>query len=235
MAQQMQHKGGGASGVAGVFHSRQEAESVAHEAVALGVDPLNVRIGGRVDEYRAIRSEMQEELEQSWISPQAGVVYPKESAKGLAAVTPVAVGIGILILLPFAAIPISDFAFGWRLLIMAAVGAALGFTVGLVVGPSIAVKRPNDALAAERGVVVRVSPADEIVEEMMATHDPIRLDRFVGEDLEVVETEDLSQGAGLVDEVDRNLSNPKMEADPGYRPEERGDDAASADESGLRP
>lgn len=231
MVQQMHRSSSGPSGVAGVFHTEDEARAVAHEAVALGIDPRNVRIDDPTDHYRAIRSEMQEEVGQSWVSPQAGVVYPKESAKGLAVVTPVAVAIGVLVMLPFAAVPVGDLALGWRLLIAAVVGAVLGGTIGAIVGPSIAVRRQNQGLAAERGVVVRVSPADEAVEQMMAEHDPIRIDRFVGEDLEVVQTEDLSAGTGLLDEVDRNLTNPRMEVDPGYEPGR--DDGAVPEDGSL--
>lgn len=229
MAQQVQQHGPGATGVVGVFHSDADAKKVAERAISLGIDPSNVRIGARDDHYRAIRSEMQEEMEQSWISPQFGVVYTKESAKTLTGVSLVAVVIGVVVMLPFAAVPIGDLELGWKLLIMAIVGAVLGITVGSIVGPAIGVKRPNEGLAADRGVVVRVSPANDAVEKMMATHDPIRIDRFDGEDLVVVKTEELSQGKGAVDEVKRNLANPKMESDPGYAPgEEPGSSDADA-------
>lgn len=220
MAQQVHQHGPGTTGVVGVFRSDTDAKKVAERAVSLGIDPANVRIGARDDHYRAIRGEMQDEMEQSWISPQFGVAYTKESAKSLAGVSIVAVIIGVVIMLPFAAVPIGGLALGWKLLIMAVVGAVLGITVGTIVGPAIGVKRPNEGLAADRGVVVRVSPAGEAVEKMMATHDPIRIDRFDGEDLEVVQTEELSEGKGMVDEVKRNLANPKMESDPGYAPGE---------------
>lgn len=224
-----EHHRPGSVGVVGVFHTEVEAREVAARATSLGADPAGVRVGAEVDHYRAIRSEMQEEVGESWMSPQAGVAYPKEAAKGLTAASAVSAAIGALILLPFAALPISDLSLVVKLLVMAGIGAVLGLTIGSIVGPSVSVKRPNEGLAAERGVVVRVSPATEAIEQMMIEHAPIRIDRFVGEDLEVVQTEDLTADGGLLDEVQRNLTNPSMESDPGYAPPTDGDTARRPD------
>ena len=56
MAQQTPNHASGSTGLAGVFHSEADARVVAEAALALGMDPANVRVDDRDDRYRAIRS-----------------------------------------------------------------------------------------------------------------------------------------------------------------------------------
>lgn len=209
---------GAATGLIGVYRSEGEASAVAEQAVALGASAGDVHVGDGADEQVSLVAEMQEETKGTWGVPPVNVSYPKEATKATALATVLLVGAFVLVSLPFAFIPFGGLEWWGRLIVVVIAGALLGGTIAFIAGPAMGLKRPDEPLAADRGVTVRVSPASDEVAEMMASHHPIRLDRYSGDDIETVATEDLSKGKGIVDEVKRSAENPRMETQPGRRP-----------------
>lgn len=209
---------GAATALIGVYRSEGEASAVAEHAVALGVRPAQVHVGEVDDQQLSLVAEMQEESKGSWGVPPVNISYPKEATKATSLATVLLVGAFVLLSLPFALIPFGDMVWWSRLILVVIVGALLGGTIAFIAGPALGLKRPDEPLAADRGVTVRVTTTSHEVAEMMASHHPIRLDRISGEDAHVVATEDLSKGRGIVDEVKRGAENPTQETLPGHRP-----------------
>ena len=135
----------------------------------------------------SITSEMREETREGFIVPTAGVAVTKEMAKGLRITVPLAAAIGALVLLPLSLIPWNDTHWWQRALLAAAIGSLSGATIGTIVGASLAVKGPNEPLAAERGVVLRIDSTDDQVIDLVRAEQPLRID-LVAEDGVTVRT-----------------------------------------------
>lgn len=163
----------------GVYANEGAAEAAARAAQRSGA--TRVRVAALGDVIASLDTEMQEEMTKSWASPQAFGVIPKEAAKGAAIGVPVAAAIGVLVVLPFAFLPIPGaLTMGlWaKLLIAAIVGAVGGATVGFIAGAGFAAPGPAESMAAERGVTVRVDDGRPAVEQALRDAHPIRLDRL---------------------------------------------------------
>ncbi len=131
--------------------------------------------GSHADEQASLNAEMMEEMENSWVSPQAGFITTKESTKTAAAMFPLSV-IGSLIV----AVPISfafsgDLSAGSRAVLAAGIALIMGGTITLIL-MSLGQKRPNEPMAAEKGVVVRVHDDREELRRLMLNSHPLRLD-----------------------------------------------------------
>lgn len=163
----------------GVYPTADAAHAAAQAAQEAGAQ--GIRVAAADDAAASLDSEMQAEMTNSWTSPQAFGVIPKEAAKGAALGVPLATVIGIVVALPFAFLPIPGtigMAIGTKLLIAAIVGAVGGATVGFIAGAGFAAMGPADPMAAERGVTVRVDDGRPAVESALRDAHPIRLDRL---------------------------------------------------------
>ena len=193
-------------------------------------------VAQRSDEIASVKAEMQDEMDESWTSPQAGVAYPKEAAKGLAILMPVCCVVGGLLVGAFGFVHISGVPLWARLLVAASIGVLMGGTVALVAAPALAATRPDDPLAGERGVVVRVDGARPDVVEALIASDPIRLDRLRASDLTRLETVAVRDRSGLAslvsDVVDRSTdqtADADLQSEPMTRAGHPGDDAGPAE------
>ena len=133
------------------------------------------RQGTREDRLESLNAEMSEEIEHSFVSPQAGVVYTKEAMKTGAWMMPVCLLAGIVVTLPIVFVIPGELSSGNRLLAGIVIGLLGGGTVGLVL-MALGQKRPNERMAAERGVVVRVAEDREEVRQVLLDAHPLRLD-----------------------------------------------------------
>jgi hypothetical protein len=79
----------------------------------------------------AATREQREETEDGWVGPGVPVMTQAQT-KGLAVGIVVGGAIGALLFLPVTLIPMGELAAGWRLLIVAIVGALAGGTIGVV-------------------------------------------------------------------------------------------------------
>ncbi|MDQ3758310.1 MAG: hypothetical protein M3394_10725, partial [Actinomycetota bacterium] len=136
--------------VVAVFRDEDEARRAADTLRDSGA-ASEVRVGERADAQRALRNEMQEEMEHTFAG--AGNVGPftEEMAKGASVGVAVATVFGALAALPFGLLEFGPILWQ-RLLIAAVVGAVAGATVGFVAGGGVASEAASEPLGAERGV-----------------------------------------------------------------------------------
>src|SRR4051794_41034381 len=162
-----------------VFRSQDEADEAARRLHSIGVDDGAISVGDQRDEITSLKAEMRDELTEGWILPQAAMAVTKEGAKGLSIVTVTAAIVGAVLAAPFAFI---DFGlnFAGRLVLLVLVGLTVGGSVGLVIGPALASKRPDEPMAAQRGVVVRVHRDSEQIRSVLTDLRPVRLDEVKG-------------------------------------------------------
>ena len=159
----------------------------------------------------SIAAEMDAEVEAGWGSPGLGAFLTSEQMRG-AIVFAVGLGaLGAVVGLPV----------GWilfdasssaltKLGVGALVGLLFGATVGALLGGGFAMTSPQERLAAERGVTVRVDGASSSDERIMEEHQPIRLDRIVGR--QRVETPTTEGPEGLEEtkaEFEANTADPR--------------------------
>jgi hypothetical protein len=185
-----------------VFRSQGEADEAARRLHSIGVDDAAITVGDQRDEITSLKAEMREELTEGWILPQAGMALTKQGAKGLGIVTISAAVIGAVVAAPFAFI---DFglSFGGRLVLLVLIGLAFGAAVGLVIGPALASKRPDEPMAAQRGVVVRVHRDSEQIRSVLTDLQPVRVDEIKGRvPTGTVTTEETQTASGIVQDLE---------------------------------
>lgn len=194
----------------GVYETEAAAQQAAEMARKAGASEGDVHLGGTEDEVVSLQAEMQEEMDQSWVSPQAGFAYTKESAKGLALLMPLLAVAGAVLAAPLAFISIGDLEFWLRLVIVTLVGATAGATVALIAGPALGAKSPSVPMAAHRGVVLRVDDDSPDVSRSMADAQPIRLDEVRSSDdtrVATVTTEEQRSPEGTAQQVTKNIKS----------------------------
>jgi hypothetical protein len=158
-----------------VFRSLDKARQAEHDLEQAGVPRQIIDVDREADRITALHAEMREELAESWIMPQAGLALTKEGARGFVLVAAVCAAVAAVIAVPFAFI---DFglSFWGRLLLLVGIGIAFGGTVGLVAGPALASKRPEEPAAADRGTVLHVADDTPEIRAILARLEPIRVD-----------------------------------------------------------
>jgi hypothetical protein len=211
-----------ATALIGVYRSEADAQSVARSLREAGTPDHRIRLGNDDDAHTSLLAEMQQETSESMMMPIAGIAHTKEATKGALLMGPPLVILCGLLALPLGFIPVAGAPLWLRLLIAALVGMAAGGTIAAIAGPAMGAKRPNEANAAQRGVVLRVDDPDARAEELMAAMDPIRLDRVAQDEpmpLETVITEEQFTPGGVAQEIERNAEDPLREDLPG-RPHE---------------
>ena len=196
----------------GVFKDRQSAEAAAERARDAGGDDSGIRVGDEADSRASLEAEMREEMEESWLSPQAALVTTKEAAKGMSVVIPIAAAVGVLVALPFAfLITFGGASRVLRLVIAVVTGGLGGASVGFIVGGGMAIKGPDEPLAAERGVTVRAPAARKEVVEALAEEEPVRLDTVApsGRKTSTVRTEEEQEPDGVTEDLAQNARQPE--------------------------
>ena len=158
-----------------VFRLPEQARQAEHDLEEAGVPPQLIDVDREADRITALRAEMREELAESWVMPQAGVAMTKEGARGFVVVTAVCAVVAAIIAAPFAFI---DFglSFWGRLILLVGIGLAVGATIGLIVGPALASKRPDEPAAADTGTVLLVADDSPDIRAILARLHPIRID-----------------------------------------------------------
>lgn len=147
--------------VVAAFDEEAETETggIAEVAERAGADPGQVSVGEPGDEAASLNAEMREEVDNTIAG--AGNVGPftKEMTKGLSVGTALGAPLGALLALPLAFLPVlGDVHVATRIVIVVAVGAFAGSTLGFVLGGGLAqrMEEKGKRLGAERGPVVGV-------------------------------------------------------------------------------
>jgi hypothetical protein len=177
-----------------------------------------VRLDDPRDERRSLMAEQHQEMEDSFVSPQGGALFPKEATKATAVVGPVITAIGAVLGLPLAIFFPESMPLWARLLTAAVCGALGGGTIAVLVIPAMSVRNPQEVSAADRGVLLAVDRWSPEIEHAMAAGRPIRLDRLDehGNTMGAVTTEEDQTPGGIVEELGRNFAR-ERDADPEHR------------------
>jgi hypothetical protein len=193
-----------------VYRDRDTAEEVAHELESRDLH-TTVSVADPADAGLSIAAEMDAQVEEGWGTAAVGGFVTSEQMRGAVVF---ASGLGLLGAL--VGLPV-----GWILfdaststLTKLGVGALVGFLFGVVVGALLgggfAMTSPQERLAAERGVTVRVDGASPSHERIMEEHRPIRLDRIVrGQRVETPTTEGPHGVAETIAEFEANTADPR--------------------------
>lgn len=161
----------------GVFGDAEQAQQVAANLNRQGGD---ARVADPSDEVISLQAEMQDEMRNSWVSPQAAFIVNKEQGKGLLLVGGALTFVGALAGALVGLFPIFDIPVVIRVFIGAAVCGSAGFTIAIILGPGLASRGPSDAMAAEAGVTVSSSATPE-ARDIMQNAGPVRLDAVDGD------------------------------------------------------
>lgn len=191
-----------------VYPDDGTAEVVAEEVRGTAVSAV-VRVDDPHDRVDSVRAEMREELEHAVVSPQAGIIVPKESTKSLLLLVPVGAVIGAAILIPLAGFAFEDTSFAVRALWAGIIGAVMGGTIAYIVGAALAIGGPAAQSAGHVGVPVRVEGAiTSDVVRVLARHQPMRID-VVSEDgrpMATLMTEEALSPDGIVERLAHQIT-----------------------------
>jgi hypothetical protein len=201
--------------VVAVFPSEATALVVRDDLESHGVSADRIRIEDARDEVSSLRSEMRQELDDSFAGAAIAGPYTKEMSKGVVRYAIIGALIGALVLVPLSFIPVAGLAWWVRLLIGLAIGALAGLTCGAMIGGPLAARGPADALAAQRGVTLSVQDSGEAVETIMAGYHPLRVD-VVDADLNPIEVVETNEGEqpDTAHDVARNLDRDDYHREP---------------------
>lgn len=196
-----------------VYKDEKDARQAVRRATGAGAVASDVRINDPRDQVDSLRAEMREELEHAVIAPTAGVALTKEMSKGLAVTVPLAALSGAVLMLPFTLVMIDGWEWWERALLMLAIGAAAGGTIGTIVGAAMSARGPDDPSAAQRGVTVRVKAVGvdrpEIARALVEEH-PIRLDAVDADGTvrETIVTEEEFDPDGIIERLQHQFTQP---------------------------
>lgn len=184
-----------------VFATRQEAEAVAKRLTDAGAPSASVRVADPRDEVASMQGEMREEMENTFVSPQAALAVDKEGARSMTVLLPIAIVVGALLFSPLAFV---DFGltFAGRLLIAAVCGAVAGATAAFVIAGGIGAKGSAENLAGEEGFTVRVVDPSDRVEQIVMAAGADRVDRFDGSGMPTATPVSGASGEGATGPVD---------------------------------
>jgi hypothetical protein len=158
-----------------VYDTPAAARAAAAELQRVGVDPYTIDVDSPADSVASVRGEMRAEVDDSFPGSSVPGVVTREMARGSVVGAVAGGAIGLALTLPFAAFEMGDLNIWARLLIVAIVGITVGLTLGWVVGGGFGAKRPEEPLAAERGVTLAV-PSNPATRTALLRTDPIRVD-----------------------------------------------------------
>jgi hypothetical protein len=153
---------------------------------------------------------MRQEIEHTVLGPGNVGPFTKEMTQGMSLGAVVGGVIGLVVALPFAALSFGGWPLWLRFLLVAIVGAAVGSTVGWIVGGGFGARRPDAPLAAQRGVTV-TAPALDTVRTALIEAAPIRVDLVAddGRALAVVVTDE--SGPSTPRRIGRHLADEERE------------------------
>jgi hypothetical protein len=202
----------GANHLVAVFDDRRAADAARQALLRLGLDRDEVVIGDGDDHVASLRAEMQSEVADGIAT--LPFVSTSRGRRGFATVAVLGTAIALVLAVPLAFIDIGG-EYWLRYLFVAGFLALLAWTIGFVVGFGMGMNRPEERMAAERGVTLHV-PSTPAARGLLERRQPIRLDEVdaTGEPVQVIHSEGEGDGAvrgGLRD----NLATDDFSPPPG--------------------
>lgn len=193
-----------------VYDGENEARRAVHALEEAGL-AARVRVADPADLVASLNGEMRAETARSYAGPGNVGPFTKEMAQGSLLGVIVGGAAGVLLALPFAAIPFGGMALWTRLLTVAVVGAVIGATIGWIVIGAFAARRPEEPLAAEAGVTVSV-PTTVAARDALVATDARRIDVVRPDGSAVSTVAERSVGARhVVHDVSRHMRNESRE------------------------
>jgi hypothetical protein len=192
MSSSMRRRGGSNQLVA-VFNDRRAATEARESLLRLGIGSDEVLIGDTDARVASLRAEMQSEVADGIAT--LPFVATRRGVHGFFTVAALTTLAALLLAIPLALIDIGG-EYWMRYLFIAAFLALLGWVYSLVVGFGMGMNRPDEEMAAERGVTLQAPSTPEARIELAQRH-PIRLDEVdaTGEPVRVIESEGEGDGA----------------------------------------
>jgi hypothetical protein len=183
----------GSSHLVAVFNDRPDADAAREALVHLGIGRSEVVIGDAGAHVASLRAEMQSEVSDGVAT--LPFVAPRRGMQGFARVAALGTLVALAAAVPLALIDIGG-AYWVRYLFIAAFLTLLAWTIAFVVGFGMGVNRPEERMAAERGVTLQAPSTPEARAELERRH-PIRLDEVdaSGEPVRVIHSEGEGDGA----------------------------------------
>jgi hypothetical protein len=151
----------------------ESAQRVSRNLSGAGVGAADIRVGRRDDEPDALRAEMAAQTAGAVMSPP-GVVMAQEGKRGMLLFALVGSLVALLLCIPVALIDVG-LVYWQRYLLEAALLVFMMFLISYMVGGSAA-WNDEQSMAAEVGVVLRVSDASRETTQIIVDDDPIRVD-----------------------------------------------------------
>lgn len=165
--------GEGSNHLVAVFADRARALDVRRSLLDRGFRETDLRLDDADDRVSSLEAEMQSEMSEGLVSPLP-LVTTNRGMRGFAATAALGVVVALALAVPLAFIDIG-LAYWGRYIIIAAFLILLAGTIALVIGPGMGVNRPDEAMAAERGVTLQAPNTDAARRALLAGR-PIRLD-----------------------------------------------------------
>lgn len=169
--------------VLATFADERSARDAATALEQAGLGGGAIRVGERGDEITSLQAEQREEMEHTFMGPGNVGPFTKEMMSWMLPAIAVGALIGAALCAPLAWLrlgPGADIDFGVKLLVVLAVGAVTGSTIGFVAAGGRGARGPAEPLAGEAGVTMSVpAPSREAardVAELLRERNPIRID-----------------------------------------------------------
>ena len=186
-----------------VYEDRARAEHARDVLFDAGIGPQGVALDEPLARVASLKGEQHQEFAEAWVIPNAGVVYPKEAARGLVAYSALGALVGGVLGVGLAFL---DFGYSLaaQLVVMCSIGITFGLAVGMVIGPAVASRRPAEQPPAVTGSVLMVKPDDPKARAALIRTSPVRIDSFTadGIPLETIDVDEPGDDAsGPVGEI----------------------------------
>jgi hypothetical protein len=184
----------GSNHLVAVFDDRQAANEARESLLRLGLAEGDVLIGGSDDHVASLRAEMRGEL-SGGVKSALPLIPTRRGARGFGAVAGIGTVIALVAAVPLAFIDIGG-EYWMRYIFIAAFLTLLACVYAVVIGTGMGVNRPEEQMAAERGVTLQAPNTPQARAELERRH-PIRLDEVdaTGEPVRVV-AQDAGEGDG---------------------------------------
>lgn len=163
---------GGANHLVAVFPDHRAAAEARDSLLGLGIDERDVLIGDGDDHVASLRAEMRSEMSEGIAT--LPVVMTRRGMQGVAGVGAVATVIAVAAAFPLALIDIGG-SYWMRFAFIAGFLVFLAWVISFVIGAGMGMNRPQEEMAAERGVTLHAPCTPQARADLERRH-PIRLD-----------------------------------------------------------
>jgi membrane protein YdbS with pleckstrin-like domain len=203
-----------------VMPDTESAERLAQRLRDEGVSADSIHVDDARDDADALRAEMAAEMNDAVVAPQAVFIASKEGVRGTALFTLIGSIVALIVTVPIAFIDVG-LNYWARFVIEASFLIFMVFLIAYVLGGAWA-WNPEQKMAAERGVVLRIRETSPRITDLVIEAGPIRVDEVAadGAPLSTVHTEGSDADEQMMPKVEdtidhiRDAMDEQRRADP---------------------